>query len=188
MDVVTIDSVGRVRLEQGVVSVDWPHKDKPCREPIRWPSIIVGASGILGAALHRRIGGIGMRRGDYDLKGDPIALPGADLIYIVASKTKFRDCELDEDAWAVNVDGPMKLAHRFKDSFIVYISSEAAEWSGRTAYGDQKRYAELGLRTVVPYENLCIVRPKKLTPVRIELLCEFLERVGRERLCGIHRF
>ena len=151
-------------------------------------NLIIGSGSQVGKILLKKIGGVGLDHQDYNLKGVPTSLPEAQIVYILASKTKFRDCELDEDAWAVNVDGPIKIGHRYRNSFVVFVSSEAAEWSGRTAYGDQKRHAELGLLSVVPYENLAIVRPKKLTPERIEPFCEFLKEVGENRRCGIHRF
>ena len=165
--------------------------------------LIIGRDGQVGKALydHLRVldiaGGVRgtSRRGgefpQFNLTDDPKVLPSADVVFLVASKTKFRDCELDSDAWSVNVDSPIRIAEHFAfnpSTFIAYISSEAAEWSGRTAYGDQKRFAEIGLLSVVGYHRLAVVRPKKLTPERIADLCILLEKVGRLRLYGVHRF
>jgi len=150
-------------------------------------SLIIGKNGMLGEALYKRIGGVATTSRDFDLRGDPKDLPEAELVYIVAAMSKFRDCELNPDSWAINVDGPIRVAHHFKNSFIVYISSEAAEW-GRTAYGIQKAHAELGLLAVCGYERLAIFRPCKIVPSMLNMLCRDLDRIGKERLCGVHRF
>lgn len=159
-------------------------------------AVIVGAGGVVGSALYARVGGFGTTHEEFDLKDDPGRLPDADLVYIIAAKSKFRDCELDEDAWEVNVDAPIRIAARYSTQtrparlpaqFIVYVSSEAATW-GRTSYGIQKSHAELGLIAVCRYHRLAIVRPKKLTPERINPLCELLWKIGTEQLCGVHKF
>ncbi len=155
--------------------------------------LLIGKDGILGSAIHRRIKVLGTSRHTgarpyFQLTDDPSSLPKAEVVFLVAAKTKFRDCEIDDDAWSINVDSPARIAHHFRKSFIIYISSEAAEWSGHTAYGDQKRFAEARLISIVPYENLAIVRPSKVTPDRIDDLCNLLEKIATEKLCGIHRF
>jgi dTDP-4-dehydrorhamnose reductase len=156
--------------------------------------LLIGKDGQLGGALFKHFKnctGTSRHTGArpyFQLTDDPSSLPASEVVFIVAAKTKFRDCEIDEDAWSINVDSPIRIANRFKDSFIVYISSEAAEWSGHTAYGDQKRFAEMGLRAVVPYERLAIVRPDKVTPDRIEDLCKLLEKIGKGKIWGVHRF
>jgi dTDP-4-dehydrorhamnose reductase len=161
-------------------------------------NLVIGKDGYLGRMLFQSLKhsvGTSRRVGSklfFDLKSsDPKTLPEADVVYIVAAKTKFRDCEIDDDAWSINVDGPIGIGSRYSDSldsFVIYISSEAAEWSGHTAYGDQKRFAEMGLRAVVPYQRLAIVRPSKVTTDRIEDLCKLLLKIGSERLFGVHRF
>src|SRR5258706_10158943 len=148
---------------------------------------------MLGNSLYMRIGGTALSHQDYDLRDDrtlviaSLQIAPPDVVYIVAAMSKFRDCELNEDAWSINVDGPVRVAHHFKTSFIVYISSEAAEW-GRTSYGIQKAHAELGLLAVCGYDRLAIVRPTKIVPSKLNALCEGLEKIGKERLCGVHRF
>lgn len=156
--------------------------------------LVIGKDGYLGRMLCDWLGceGTSRRTGAqlfFDLKSsDPRTLPDADVVYIVAAKTKFRDCEIDDDAWNTNVDGPIRIGDRYRESFIVYISSEAAEWSGHTAYGDHKRFAELGLMSVVPFRNLAVVRPAKVTPDRIEDLCHLLQTIGKDKRFGVHRF
>jgi len=157
-------------------------------------NLIIGRDGYLGGMLYKSLRNvIGTSRHSgakpyFQLTDDPASLPEADVVYIIAAITKFRECEIDPDAWTINVDGPIRLGHRYKDSFVVYLSSEAAEWSGHTAYGDQKRFAEFGLLSVVPYQNLAIVRPDRVTPDKIDRLCDSLIKIGKEKVCGIHRF
>lgn len=126
----------------------------------------------------------------FDLKDRADSLPLVDCVYILASKTRFRDCELDTDAWDINVDGPVRIAARYKhtNAFLVYVSSEAAEWSGRSAYGDQKRHAELGLLAVFPYERLAIVRPSKIIPAALNNFCDFVIDIGSNKKYGVHRW
>ena len=150
-------------------------------------TLVIGKNGMLGRALHERLGGESTGSKEFNIKDAPVFTKHYDVVYIVAAKTKFRDCELDEDAYQVNVDGPIRLGAYFNSSFIVYISSEAAEWS-RTSYGIQKSHAELGLLAVVGYERLAIVRPTKITQDRLASLVEFLVKIGEERLCGTHRY
>lgn len=156
--------------------------------------LLIGKDGQLGSALYKHFKDcIGTSRHTgakpyFQLTDDPWRLPHAEVVFIVAAKTKFRDCEIDGDAWNINVDSPIRIAARFGESFIVYISSEAAEWSGHTAYGDQKRFAEMGLRAVVPYHRLAIIRPDKVSPDRIDDLCKLMEKIGREKIGGIYRF
>jgi dTDP-4-dehydrorhamnose reductase len=155
--------------------------------------LLIGKDGQLGSALHKHFKCTGTSRHVgakpyFQLTDDPKNLPEAEVVFIVAAKTKFRDCEIDEDAWQVNVDGPIRIGARYRESFIVYISSEAAEWSGHTAYGDQKRFAEMGLRAVVPFNRLAIVRPDKVTPDRIDDLCKLVEKIGKQKVGGVYRF
>ena len=156
--------------------------------------LLIGKDGQLGRAFYDYAKCVGTSRHVgakpyFQLTDDPWKLQySPEVVFLVAAKTKFRDCEIDDDAWSVNVDSPIRIASRFSGSFIVYISSEAAEWSGHTAYGDQKRFAEIGLRAVVPYQRLAIVRPDKVTPDRIDDLCKLLEKIGKEKIGGVYRF
>jgi dTDP-4-dehydrorhamnose reductase len=157
-------------------------------------NLVIGKDGYLGGMLSTTLRCTGTSRHPgakpyFNLKTtDPNTLPNAEVVYIIAAITKFRECEIDPDAWAINVDGPIRLGNRYKDSFIVYMSSEAAEWPGHTAYGDQKRFAEMGLLSVVPYKHLAIVRPDRVTPDKVDRLCKLLEQIGREKKYGVHRF
>lgn len=154
-------------------------------------TLLIGRDGFLGSALYARLKcAATTRRGTetglfFDLTSDPKCLPDAEVVILVAANSKFRDCEISA-TWEVNVDAPVRIAHRYKGSFIVYISSEAAEWS-RTGYGLQKQQAEVRLMTVVPYENLAIIRPSKIYPDGLQYLCDWIEGVVKNRLFGVHR-
>lgn len=125
----------------------------------------------------------------YDLlTSRPSVLPEAETVYLIASMTRFRDCEINPDAYAVNVDAQVAIAAHFKKSHIVYISSEAAEWPNQTAYGSQKRFCELSLLAVCGYDRLCVVRPRKIMPEAIDSFCVYLAHLGRNKNCGVYRW
>jgi hypothetical protein len=125
----------------------------------------------------------------YDLAfSRPQSLPKADVIYLVASMTKFRDCEMNPDAYIINVDAQVRIASHFRQAHIVYISSEAAEWPNQTAYGSQKRMAEVSLLAACGYDRLCVVRPTKIDPSNIGSLCTYLGHLGDNRSCGAYRW
>ena len=164
--------------------------------------VLIGRDGKLGFALYHHLkstlktikiaGTSRYLRSKYyfDMKDPPDDLPLGEVVFIVAAKTKFTDCELHKDAWSINVDAPIRIAHHYSHhhAFVIYISSEAVEWSGHTAYGDQKRAAEAGIRAVVPYERLAIVRPDKLTEDGMFELCKLLEKIAKEKIGGVYRF
>ena len=125
----------------------------------------------------------------YDLGvSRPNSLPAADVIYLVASMTRFRDCEINPDAYAVNVDAQVAIAAYHRHSHIVYISSEAAEWANQTAYGAQKRACELSLLSVCGYDRLCVVRPRKVLPEAVDSLCVYLSHLGANKNTGVYRW
>ena len=149
-------------------------------------NLIIGGDGLIGRAL-RSSGVWTSRRGEdpFDLRGDPMRLPPADVVYLVAGIASFRGCE-QPGAYEVNVDGNLRVAHRFKDAFIVFLSSEAVVSCPNTALGRMKSLTEMGLLSIVGYENLAVVRPGKVTPENVGQLCDFLEKVGNERRYGVH--
>lgn len=125
----------------------------------------------------------------YDLgRSMPNSLPESEVIYLVASMTRFRDCEINPDAYAVNVDAQVAIAAYHRKAHIVYISSEAAEWANQTAYGAQKRACELSLLSVCGYDRLCVVRPRKVLPEAVDSLCVYLSHLGSNRNCGVYRW
>ena len=125
----------------------------------------------------------------YDLGvSRPNSLPDAEVIYLVASMTRFRDCEINPDAYHVNVDAQVEIAAYHKNSHIVYISSEAAEWANQTAYGAQKRACELSLLSVCGYDRLCVVRPRKVMLEAVDSLCVYLSHLGSNRNTGVYRW
>ena len=158
-------------------------------------ALVVGGDSMIGSALaaYLHAPATSRRAGSslqhYELgASSPSVLPPSDVVYLVASLTRFRDCEIDPNAYAINVDAQVAIAAHFRKSHIVYISSEAAEWPNQTAYGSQKRFCELSLLSVCGYDRLCVVRPKKVLPQAVESLCSYLSHLGRNRSCGVYRW
>ncbi len=157
-------------------------------------ALIIGGDSMIGKRLAAYLGALSTtRRGIdglfYDLGASrPNTLPEADVIYLVASMTRFRDCEISPDAYAVNVDAQVAIAAQHKKAHIIYISSEAAEWANQTAYGAQKRACELSLLSVCGYDRLCVVRPRKVLPEAVDSLVVYLANLGRDRSNGVHRW
>lgn len=158
-------------------------------------SLVIGGDSLIGKKLSSYINAptTSRRPGSqllhYDLNASrPSSLPEADIIYLVASMTRFRDCEINPDAYAINVDAQVAIAAYWKKAHIVYISSEAAEWPNQTAYGSQKRFCELSLLSVCGYERLCVVRPRKVLPEAVDSLCVYLSNLGNNRRYGVFRW
>ena len=157
-------------------------------------ALVVGGDSMIGKKLASYIGAASTtRRGKdglfYDLGlSKPETLPNAKVIYLVASMTRFRDCEISPDAYAVNVDAQVAIAAYHSKAHIVYLSSEAAEWANQTAYGAQKRACELSLLAVCGYSRLCVVRPRKVLPEAVDSLIVYLSHIGKNRSVGVHRW
>jgi hypothetical protein len=70
--------------------------------------LLIGKDGQLGGALFKHFKnctGTSRHTGArpyFQLTDDPSSLPASEVVFIVAAKTKFRDCEIDEDAWSIN--------------------------------------------------------------------------------------
>lgn len=156
-------------------------------------SLVVGGDSMLGSALADHLGALRSSRRPgatfpYDLRtGLPWHLPKADVVYLVACLRTFKECELDPDAYVINVDAQVAIAAHFKDSHIVYVSSEAAEWPNQTAYGAQKRACEISLLGACGYHRLSVVRPKPFVR-HLDLFCRYLETIGNERRAGTSRW
>lgn len=164
-------------------------------------NLIIGGDGFIGSALRKRIRGHSNQVGGlvstsrrykdhlggilFDLRAPIQMLPDASIVYLVAGIAGFRGCE-QPGAYEVNVDGNLRVAHRFKDAFVVFLSSEAVMSCPNTALGRMKSLTEIGLLSIMGYENLAVVRPPKVTSENVNELCAFLERVGNEKLYGVH--
>jgi nucleoside-diphosphate-sugar epimerase len=161
-------------------------------------ALVVGGDGKIGSALVAHLSAAGhqviatTRRDDDTTRLrldmlEPIPdLPKADAVYLVAAVPSLIECERNPSTWIVNVDAPYAIACQMasRNAFPVFISSDAVESAGGTAYGRQKAHAE----TLMHMLMAAIVRPTRVTPERLASLCELLARVGERRLPGVHRW
>lgn len=163
-------------------------------------ALVIGGDGFLGRALVAALKDAGesvrctTRRpafigaADYLDLAEPIpALPDVDVVYLVAAITTFQACEGNAEAWRVNVDAPIEVAMQAIDrgSFVVFVSSDAVEWCGATAYARTKAAAEVAIRTL---RHSAIVRPARIGPQRVNELCELMIGIGRDRKAGVYRW
>ena len=92
-------------------------------------SLIIGADGTIGKALHARTGGMAITRTELDLSQDPAnwnALPRADIAYLCAAVTKMDTCEdAPEQTHLVNVIHMQALADKLlaQGTFVVFLST-----------------------------------------------------------------
>lgn len=109
-------------------------------------------------------------------------LPLCDVVYLVAAVHTFQGCEGNAAAWRINVDAPCAIVRKC-GAFPVFVSSDCVEWSG-TAYARMKAAVEMFIQG----KDGAIVRPSRVTPHRVAMLCELLRRVGEDREAGVHRW
>lgn len=153
--------------------------------------LIIGASGFIGKALHRMLpDAICTSRKPgaehyLDLL-DITEMPECQVCYLCAGANGAKTCAGSQDAFRVNVDAPIAMAHEVGRSmqFLVYISSMSVEWN-EGAYTRQKLAAEMVLRTM---PGVGIVRAGRVVQSNVDSLCETMIRVGRERINGITRW
>lgn len=156
-------------------------------------TLIVGGDSFLGKHLQARLGGEytsrrpGAKNYYYLGRSHPSTLPQSNVIFLVGGITKFKECEIDPESYHINVDAQLEIATHHKDAYIVYVSSETAEWPNQTAYGSQKRACELGLMAVCR-ERLAIVRPTRITVNDVEQLVSLLMDVGVFMKTGLYRW
>lgn len=160
--------------------------------------LVVGGDGFVGTALRLELARSNAvfdwtsRRSSteadhrLDLLNLPLQWIGPDysVVYIVAATPKFADCERDPLTWRINADGPVAVAKLFANAFKVFISSDAVEYAGNTAYARQKAYAEACLQAV----NAAVVRPMRIAPERVFDFAHFLTAVARTRHAGLVRW
>jgi dTDP-4-dehydrorhamnose reductase len=121
-----------------------------------------------------------------DVCSKSIIYPYPDVVYLVAAVTKGFDCQLNQkQTHRINVDAPINIASKFKDSFIVFLSSDAAMFALDTAYGRQKALAEMGLIATCGYKRVAIVRPSRVTAERVEDVCREIIAIGNQKLYGV---
>jgi dTDP-4-dehydrorhamnose reductase len=138
--------------------------------------LVIGADGYIGGALVKTLKLRGHQveittQATCDLLDLPTSLPPANVVFICAAKSKIMDCESHPDAWRINVDAPPRIAKMCNGARIVYLSSEAVEVAGHTAYGLQKQFAEEKLQRV---SDPIIVRFGRITDAKLEEFCDYL--------------
>ena len=166
--------------------------------------LIIGGRGLIGTALRAElerqflIGLIGpfvattRRASDaddgwllYRLGDDPAALPEAETVYLVAAAPGFAACEGSAQSWVVNVDAQIAIARRYRGAgFVVYVSSDAVEWCGATAYARQKAQVESYIQAI----DGAVIRPTRVTPALVGDLARLMVDVGLNRKQGVHRW
>ena len=155
--------------------------------------LVIGGRGLVGTALVKhlldeRLPVIVTTRQQLDLsKRLPAILPTGDFVYLVAAIPKLVYCEQHPaESWRVNVDAPIALAKYYsrRDTFVTFVSSDAVETCGNTAYGRQKTAAEAFMHTI----DAAIVRPSRIPPEKASKLAKFLVDVARWREAGVHHW
>lgn len=158
-------------------------------------ALIVGGDGLLGSACgevlnwkyktiktertSRRNG----RHIQYDLEwGDPDVLPPADVVFLCAAITGFRECEGNRRAWQVNVDGVLRVALRYP--FCVYPSTQAVEWSANQ-YARQAAQVEAVLLAT---RSAAIVRCGRVTSDTALQCAAKLVHCGLDKTPGIYHW
>lgn len=160
--------------------------------------LVVGATGFIGSALFRAAHDAGhqalgtARRKDapafyhYDLLA-PLEghLPPCDAAFLCAGVADYRRCEGNAEAWRTNVDGNIAAAKRLMKSgtFVVFLSSVAAEWAGHSAYGRAKIAVENVLQSV---GDPAIVRFERVTAANLDGIVGRLLPIGAKKQSGIH--
>ena len=161
--------------------------------------LVIGGGGLVGTALvielmSRKLPVIATTRIRNDTSVftldllDPLAnsLPRAEFVYLVAAIAKLAYCEQHPvESWRVNVDAPIVLAKHLRHyGFVTFVSSDAVETCGNTAYGRQKAAAEAFMQTI----GAAIVRPSRVPPEQASNLAAFLADVAIGRQTGVHHW
>ena len=151
--------------------------------------LIIGGDGFVGRALRRRLDLIHepfqwtTRHHEtvsdcaiyFDLCSSLVrSLPSAKYIYLVAAVSRFADCEGSAVAWHTNVDAPITIAKWFSRQYetrsIVFISSDAVERVGASAYGRAKAHVESFMHSI----DGVIVRPTRITSESVDRFADFM--------------
>ena len=167
--------------------------------------LVIGGDGLVGSALRSKLNSRHLAWQATSRRAIPTeAWPGPVLldlaaidwqylpmitrgtVYLVAYMSKFIDCESNPLAWRVNVDAQIELARQYSrhGAFVVFISSEAVEKAGGTAYGRQKAHVESYMRTI----DAAIIRPSRIPPNRVDYFAKVVVDIGVERKPGLMRW
>ena len=121
--------------------------------------------------------------------GDPAQiakLPAADLVYLVAAIPSFVHCEADpRGTWRVNADAPVALARYYRSAFVVFVSSDAVEFCGKTEYGRQKAYVE---SILLAWDHVAVVRPTRISREVAPKVADYMLGVAMNRRPGLYRW
>lgn len=161
--------------------------------------LVIGRDGLIGSALVAELHRRGLpcfgttRRNQTDamfldlshpIDEDNLIPIWTGVIYLVAAMPKFQDCALEREAWRVNVDAPITLARHYasasRGAFVVFISSDAVEWSGE-ALARQKAHVESYMRTI----NAAIIRPARVTQERAPEFASFVVQKAIDQHVGV---
>lgn len=152
--------------------------------------VIIGADGYIGSKLAERLpGAIRTTRRPAYLEGDwPFdmeergVLPDADIAYLCAGVNGTLTCARDpQGSYRVNVDGTIYVANRYRQNFLVWLSSTTVEWCSE-AYAVQKRTAEIVLHLM---PHVAIIRAGRVTNDNIDSLLDVMVKAGRGRISGL---
>jgi nucleoside-diphosphate-sugar epimerase len=154
--------------------------------------LVTGSDGLIGKALVKTLQELtadvtpaNREVLDHLNLGDLSRLGEQDIVFLLAGKTRFIDCESDPTAYRVNVDAQLQLARHFSASRVVFVSSEAVEKALHTNYGMHKALAETGLWGVCAPRigRIC----KKVTPQTLQACCDWLAELPRKPP-GVYRW
>lgn len=157
---------------------------------------IIGSDGFIGSNLYElasrnhTVYGTSRRSGaafPLDLlRVDDVSLPHADVSFLCAAVANYRLCEGNAEAWRINVDGTLAVAKRLMraGSFVVFLSSVAAEWATHSAYGRAKAIVECTLQAM---GDPAIIRFERVTPITVETMVSRVLGIGLARRPGIFR-
>lgn len=162
-------------------------------------SLVIGADGLLGSALMDivpdPIGTTRRHRRHFDDRGRPSFyldllepqshLPICDVAYLCAGTKGFAENEGNRNAFRADVDGNIQIARRALagGSFVLFISSDGAEWGGHTAYIRNRLLVEMAL---VMQPRVAIIRPAKFNSQNVASLAARCLDVARARAEGVH--
>lgn len=122
---------------------------------------------------------------------EPLKLPWGkfkpdSIVFIVAGANGFEACEGKRESYRVNVDAPVAIARAAQrdSAFPVFISTDAVEWCGSSAYARQKALSEVAIRMA----GGAIIRPARVTPERAREFARFMLSIGDARQEGVFKW
>lgn len=154
-------------------------------------ALVIGGSGLIGAAVVSSLRSDGHEvmapsHREFDLLQPPNMQPyrGIKIAVLCAGIKGLQPCEGNVESWRVNVDGAVSVgrALMWQGSQLVYVSSDAVEWSN-SSYARQKALVEMCLLAA---GNPVIVRPSRVSEDRAPELARMI--VGIMHQPGIHHW